>query len=371
MKLVSIPRTLLTLGLATAVVLSMVAGCSAPAAAPAPTKAAAPAVPAATQSAPAAAVAPTQAAAAAAAPTQAPAPAKIDFPNRPLEMLVPFAAGGAADVAARKLAALVEKDLGQPITINNVTGAGGAVAYQTIKNGKPDGYKLLWASAAMATLPAQGNIDFGYEAFDHVALVSAETVSLSVAADSPWTTLKDFVADAKGRGKPMNVGNSGLGSFTHLSSVAIADKTGAPFTHIAFGADLAVTNLIGGHIDASVQHPAEILPAYKGQAIRMLGVTSNDRIKAFSDIPTFKEQGYDLFLEQWRGISVTKGTPKPIMDKMEAAFLKVAKSQEWADYLETIGAFAKPMSSADMSTFVADQHVQITNLAKQVKTDTK
>jgi tripartite-type tricarboxylate transporter receptor subunit TctC len=372
MKLAFIPKSLLTFGLATAAALLIAAGCSAPAAAPAPTKAAAPAATTAPAAAPttAPAAAPTKAAAPA-APTQAPAAAVIDYPTRPLEMLVPFAAGGAADVAARKLAAMVEKDLGQPISINNVTGAGGAVAYQTIKNSKPDGSKLLWASAAMATLPAQGNIDFGYEAFDHAALVSAETVCLSVAANNPSKTLKEFVAAAKSAANPVNVGNSGLGSFTHLSAVAIADKTTAPFTHIAFGAGLAVSNLIGGHIDASVQHPAEILPAYKGDQIRLLGVTSNDRIKAFSDVPTFKEQGFDLFLEQWRGISVTKGTPKPILDRLEGAFLKVAKSAEWSDYLATIGAFPKPMNSADMSKFVADQHTQIQDLSKKVKAETK
>ncbi|HEX2923707.1 MAG TPA: tripartite tricarboxylate transporter substrate binding protein [Chloroflexota bacterium] len=368
MKLASIPNPLLTFAFATAIALLIATGCSAPAASPTPTKAAAPAATAAPTTAPAAA--PTQAAAPA-APTQAPAAAKIDYPTRSLELLVPFAAGGAADVAARKLTAMVEKDLGQPISISNVTGAGGAVAYQQIKNAKPDGYKLLWASAAMATLPAQGNIDFGYEAFDHAALVSAETVCMSVSSDNKAKTLKEFVDAAKSTSKPVNVGNSGLGSFTHLSAVAIADKTGAPFTHIAFGAGLAVTNLIGGHIDASVQHPAEILAAYKGNQIRLLGITSKDRIQAFKDVPTFKEQGYDLFLEQWRGISVTKGTPKPILDKLEAAFLKVAKSQEWSDYLATIGAFPKPMNSADMSKFVADQHTQIMDLSKKVKTDTK
>ncbi len=288
-------------------------------------------------------------------------------------MLVPFGAGGAADVAARKLAAMVEKELGQPIAISNVTGAGGAAAYIQVKNSKPDGYKLLWTSAAMATLPAQGNIDFDYKALDHIALVSAETVTLTVSADSPWKTLKDFLAEAKSRGtaKPMNVGNSGIGSFTHLSAVAMADKAGVPFTHIAFGTGLAVTNLIGGHIDASVQHPAEILAAYKGGSVRMLTVSSNERIAAFKEVPTLKEQGIDLLLEQWRGVSVVKDTPQPIKDRLEAAFLKAAKSDEWIQYSESVGATAKPMSSANFSKFVAEQHVQIADLAKKVNATTK
>ena len=352
----------LWLGLLMAISAILVVAACAPAAAPSPTAKPAAAAP---TTAPGAA-APT--AAPAAAPTKAPAAAKVDYPTRSIEFLVPFGAGGAADVAARKLAAMVEKDLGQPIAIANVTGAGGAVAYTEVKNSKPDGYKLLWTSAAMATLPAQGNIDFNYSAFDHVALVSAETVTLAVDAKSPWKTLKDFLDEAKKRGtdKPMNVGNSGVGSFTHLSAVAIADKAGVPFQHIAFGAGLAVTNLMGGHIDASVQHPAEILSQVKGGAVRMLTVSANERVPAFKDVPTLKEQGIDLTLEQWRGVSVAKGTPQPIKDKLEAAFLKAAKSPEWAEYLATIGASPKPMTSADMSKFVADQHTQIADLAKKV-----
>lgn len=356
----TVPKSFVMLALAILGAVVFTAGCqSTPA--PSPTAA----KPAATQAAPAA----TQAVAPAA--TQAPAAAKVDYPTRSIEFLVPFAAGGAADVSARKLAAMVEKDLGQPIAIANVTGAGGAVAYTEVKNSKPDGYKLLWTSAAMATLVAQGNINFDYTALDHVALVSAETVTLAVSSESPWKTLKDFVDEAKKRGsaKPMNVGNSGVGSFTHLSAVAIADKAGVPFTHVAFGAGLAVTNLLGGHIDASVQHPAEILSQYKGGAVRMLTVSSNERINAFKDVPTLKEQGVDLMLEQWRGISVAKGTPKPVEDKLEAAFLKAAKSPEWAEYLATLGASPKPMTSTEMTKFVADQHVQITDLAKKVNAD--
>jgi tripartite-type tricarboxylate transporter receptor subunit TctC len=367
---IRVQKPLAVLAAAILGVMVFTVGCQqTPAASPTAAKPAAPA--ATTAPAQPAATAPTQVAAAP-APTQAPAPAKIDYPTRSIDFLVPFAAGGAADVGARRLAVMVEKDLGQPVVISNVTGAGGAVAYTDVKNSKQDGYKILWTSAAMATLPAQGSIDFNYSALDHLALVSAETVTLAVSADSQWKTLKDFLDESKKRGdagKPMNVGNSGVGSFTHLSAVAIASKAGVPFTNIAFGAGLAVTNLIGGHIDASVQHPAEILSQYKGGSVRMLTVSSDKRIDAFKDVPTLKEQGIDLMLEQWRGISVAKGTPKPIEDKLEAAFLKAAKSSEWADFLATLGASPKPMTSAEMTKFVADQDVQIAALAKQVNAD--
>lgn len=340
-------------------------------AAPAPT--AAPAKPAATAApaAPAAPAATKPAAAATTAPTAAAAPQKIDYPTRPVELVVPFGAGGAADVAARRIAAIVEKDLGQPMTVINVTGAGGAVAYQRIKNARPDGYSLLWSSAAMATLPAQGNIDFDYKALDHIAMVATETVSLTVASKSQWKMMKEFIDEGKKRSNPYNVGNSGVGSFTHLSSEAISQKIGVPFQHIAFGTGLAVTNLLGGHIDASVQHPAEVLPALKSGDIRMLVVTSNDRIPAFKDVPTMKELGYDLLLEQFRSVSAPKGTPAPVLQKLEAAFLKAADAPEWATQQADVGAQVRKMGSTELTQFMAQQHELIAQLSKSIKTEQK
>lgn len=352
------------LGLSMMVLLLLVSACQ-QAPAPGPTATKAPAAQA-TAKAPAAPAIPSAAPAATSAPTPAPT---VDYPTRAVELVVPFGAGGAADVAARTIASIMEKDFGQSINIVNVTGAGGAVAYTQVKNAKPDGYKLLWTSAAMATLPAQGNIDFDYKAFDHVAMVATETVSFSVSATFQAKSMKDFLEEAKKRAstKQMAVGNSGVGSFTHLSAVAISDKAGVPFSHVAFGQGLAVTNLIGGHIDASVQHPAEILPALKGGSVRMLAVSSDKRVDAFRDVPTLKEQGIDLVLEQFRGVSVPKGTPRPIIDKLEAAFLKAAKSEKWAEQNSSSGSQVKLLTSAEYTKFVADQHVQIAELAKKVK----
>ncbi|HZK66817.1 MAG TPA: tripartite tricarboxylate transporter substrate binding protein, partial [Chloroflexota bacterium] len=306
---------------------------------------------------------------AAAAATTAPAAAKIDYPTRPIELVVPFAAGGAADVAARKIGAILGKELGQTITVANVTGAGGAVAYSRVKNAKPDGYSLLWSSAAMATLPAQGNVDFDYKAFDHVAMVATETVTLAVAADSPYKSFKDFLDQAAKRGadKPMTVGNSGVGSFTHLSAVAVAENAKVPFTHIAFGTGLAVTNLLGGHIDASVQHPAELLSTLKNNQVRMLTVSNKERIPAFKDVPTLKEQGIDLELIQFRAVSAPKGTPKPILDKLETAMMKAADSPEWKEYNDSVGSETVKMGSGGLTMFLAAQHVQIAELSKNVK----
>ena len=368
-----LPKTWLAFGSMMVGTLVILAGCgqaTAPAATTAaPTKAAAPA--ATTAPAGAATTAPAATKPAAPAATTAPAAAaKIDYPTRVIELVVPFAAGGAADVAARRIASIAEKDLGQSITIANVTGAGGAVAYQRVKNAKPDGYSLLWSSAAMATLPAQGNVDFDYKAFDHVAMVATETVTFAVSSKSPWQTMQAMIDAGKQRGatQPFTMGNSGIGSFTHLSAVALSDKTGMPITHIAFGTGLAVTNLIGGHIDSSVQHPAEILAALKNGDVKMLAVTAANRIETFKDVPTMKELGYpDLVLEQFRAVSVPKGTPPEIIAKVEAALLKAADSPEWAAQVALTGSQTVKKNSAELTKYVAEQDTQIATLAAAMK----
>ncbi len=359
----AVRRPFVTLGMVVLGVLIFTAGCQqAPAASPTAAK---PAGPAAT-SAPAqpAASAPTQAAAPAqAAPTKA-AAASTWKPTRTIQFIVPFGAGTSADVGARKLADLMEKQLGGTIEVVDKPGAGGAVGMATVKGAKPDGYTILWASAAMATLPAIGNIDYDYKSFDNIAEVATETVTLAVKADGPYKTLADFLAAAKT--KPVSVGNSGIGSFTHLAAVAIASKTGSQFSHVAFGDSPAVTAVLGGHIDASVQHPTEIMSSYKSGQARILGVTSAQRVPAFKDVPTFREQGVDLVMENWRGIATPVGTPQDVRDAIEAATLAAAKSDDWKSYLNTVGSTLAIMGSKEYSAFVADQQAQISQLAKQV-----
>jgi tripartite-type tricarboxylate transporter receptor subunit TctC len=262
----------------------------------------------------------------------------------------------------------------QPMVIANTTGAGGAVAYTRVRNDPPDGYSLVWSSAAMATLPAQGNIDFDYRAFDHIAMVSQETVTLVVAANSPWQTFEDFIAHARqeaAQGRPVTVGNSGVGSYTHLSAAAIASRANTQFQHIAFGAGLAVTNLLGGHIDASVQHPAEILSVWRNNQVRILSVSSEERIPAFRDVPTLMELGLDLHLAQWRSVSAPRGTSPDRLRWLEDVFLRAADDPRWHANAEQTGSTVVKMGSEELTQFFARQHELIAELATDIQAELK
>lgn len=290
--------------------------------------------------------------------------AGASYPTKPVELVVPFGPGGAADVSARKLADLAKDELGQEIQVRNVTGGGGAVAYNQVKNAKADGYTIVWSSGAVNTLATSGNIDFTYEAFKHAAIVGTETVTLAVKEDAPWQDLKEFMEAAKDQ--RMKVGNSGLGSFTHITSFALADAAGVEFEHVPFGDTLAVTQVLGGQIDASVQHPAEIIEQWEAGKIRILTVTSPEPLEAYEGVPTATEQGYDVVLTQWRGLSVPKDTPDEAVQTLEDTFTKVAEGDEWKEFIDEIGSQPQVMGSDEMGDFVAEQYEKIDGIVAKM-----
>jgi len=281
--------------------------------------------------------------------------AKDDWPEKQVDLVNPFGAGGAADVQARKLAEIISKDLGQPLVVRNVTGAGGAIAYNEVHRAKPDGYTLIWYSGAINTLAARKQIPYDYQAFDPIAGVGFETIAITVNKTAPWKDFKEFIAHIKQNPGKVTVGNSGMGSVTHMVPVAMASKIGAQVVHVPFGTGLAVAALMGGKIDASSQHPAEILSQVKAGEVRVLAVSSEKRIHLWPNVPTMKESGVDLVFDQWRGFAAPKGTPKIVIDKMSPIVKKAVEGKEWADFAASVGTTPQYLDPAAFAKFVAEQ----------------
>jgi len=276
------------------------------------------------------------------------------FPIKAVELINPFGAGGAADVQARKLAEIVSKHLGQPLIVRNVTGAGGAIAYNEVYRAKPTGYTLIWYSGAINTLANSGQIPINYTAFETVCGVGQETVAIAVKNDAPWKDFKELIAYAKQNPGKVSVGNSGIGSVTHMVPVAIANKASVQFTHVPFGTGLALAALLGGKISASSQHPAEILPQVKAGEVRVLVITAARRIDLWPNVPTAKEIGVDVVYEQWRGVAAPKSTPKPVVDKLATAFKKSVESPEWIEFAKSVGTTPQYRDPETMSKFVGE-----------------
>ena len=282
-----------------------------------------------------------------------PASAAEAWPVKQVELINPFAAGAAADIQARKLAEIISRDLGQPMVVRNVTGAGGAIAYNEVHRSKPDGYMLIWYSGAINTLAARKQIPYDYSAFEPIAGVGIETVSIAVAKKAPWKDLKEFIAHCKANPGKVTMGNSGMGSVTHMVPVAMASKAGIKITHVPFGTGLAMAALMGGKIDSSSQHPAEVFNQVKAGEVRILAVSSEKRINIWPDVPTMQEQGVDLEFDQWRGIAAIKGTPKAVVDKLSLLVKKAVESKEWIDFASSLGSTPRYLAPAAFAKFVA------------------
>jgi len=267
--------------------------------------------------------------------------AKEDWPEKHVDFVNPWGAGSAADIQARKLAEIISRDLGQPLIVRNVTGAGGAIAFNEVQRAKPDGYTMLWYGSAINTLAARKQIKYDYHAFEHVAGVGFETVSIAVNKTAPWKDFGEFISHIKQNPGKVTVGNSGMGSVTHLVPMLIASKIGAQIVHVPFGTGLAVAALMGRKIDASSQLPAEILGQIRAGEVRVLAVSGEKRSNLWPNVPTMKESGVDLVYSLWRGFAAPKGTPKAVIDKMSAHVKKAVESKEWIDFTTSVGTTAQ------------------------------
>jgi tripartite-type tricarboxylate transporter receptor subunit TctC len=298
------------------------------------------------------------------AEAQAGAPAA--FPTKPVEMTVLFGAGSGADLLARKLAEIAAKDLGQPILVVNRTGAGGAIGYNYVRGQSPDGYAIVWNSNSISTTYHAGNMNFDYTAFSGVAELTTEPVSLAVKTDAPWKDLGEFIAHAKKNPGKVRVGNSGRGSFTHLTGVALENKTGAKLTHVPFGQALAVATVLGEKIEASIQLPAEIVSQVRAKQVRILAITGDTRLPSLPDVPTFRELGVDLTLSLWRGIAVPRGTPEPVIARLEKAFKTAVESPEFRDFANQMGASIEFRGAKDFDQLIAGQDKELASLMEQI-----
>jgi tripartite-type tricarboxylate transporter receptor subunit TctC len=290
------------------------------------------------------------------------------YPQKgPIEITVLFPAGSSADVTARLLADGMSRQLGgAKVIVFNRPGAGGAIGYKYVASQKPDGYSLVWNSNSISTTFHSGMLPFDYRAFDAVARVLVESPVVAVKGDSKWKSLADLVSDAKSRPKGITVGNSGVGSHTHISSVALFRATGGQVVDVPFGQAQVVPSLLGGEVDAVVQLPAALSGYVKSGQVRLLAALVSTRDPALGDVPTAREQGFDVSLEAWRGIAAPKETPKSAIAMLEAAIKKTAESPEFAQASEKLGVRPAFMPAGEFGLLIAREDAELARLMQLI-----
>lgn len=246
------------------------------------------------------------------------------YPSRPIELIVPFAPGGGTDVLARAFAEAARKHMPQSIVILNKSGASGAVGWADLVSAAPDGYRLAVITVELTMIPHLGLAKFTADDMIPVARLNADPATIAVRADSPYQTIEQFLAAARKQPGEVRVGNAGPGSLGHLSAAALEDKAGIKLSHVPFrGANPAVLDLLGGHIEAVAVTPVEVATYVAAGKIRPLAVMSEERIKAgWENVPTLKERNVDLVINGWRGIAAPKGTPPEVIAVLRAAIAK-------------------------------------------------
>ncbi|MPZ39412.1 MAG: tripartite tricarboxylate transporter substrate binding protein [Rhizobiales bacterium] len=289
------------------------------------------------------------------------------FAHKPtIEITVLFPAGSSADVTARLLADGMSKELGTNVIVVNRPGAGGAIGYRHVAAQKPDGTALVWNSNSISTTFHSGSLPFDYKSFVAVAQVLTESPVVAVKSDAKWKSLKDLIADGKARPKAITIGNSGVGSHTHISSVALFKPAGVEAVDVPFGAAQVVPSLLGGQVDAVVQLPASLAQYVKSKQVRFLAALVASRDPAFPDVPTAREQGFDVTLEAWRGIAAPTGTPVATVAALELAIRNTVASNEFVQACERLGARPAFLPGGQFSALIAKEDGYLAKLIGEI-----
>ena len=286
------------------------------------------------------------------------------YPSKPVQFLIPFGAGGSADVMGRVLAKATEKHFGQPFVPVNKPGAGGGIMYTALKSSKPDGYTVGWNSTSVLTCTNIGNVPFMCDAFEHVCRIGFTAMPIAVRADAPWKTFGEFVDYAKKNPAKIKIGNAGTGSATHLTAVLMEQQLGLKVIHVPLGAKRRIPSLLGGEVEVICVPLPEAAPHVAGGKARLLVMPTEKRDPAFPDIPTLKELGNPIVMELFRGISVPKGTPKSIIGKLERNFKKGSQEPSFAKIAKQKGFNISFMGRKKFEKYLKEQNELIARAYK-------
>ena len=290
----------------------------------------------------------------------------VDFSDMNVTCVVPYDAGGGTDAVMRGLADAAKGSF-KNITVENRSGAGGATGMLYGANATPDGSIITMITVELATLEAMGNnAGLTYSMFKPIMMVNSAASAITVKADDErFNTLEDFIEYSKTN--EVQVGNSGIGAIWHLAAAGLAKEAGTEFTHVGYdGANGAITDLLGGHIDAVAVSYAEVNSFVQSGDLKVLGVMANERLEAIPDVPTCKECGYDAVLGTWRGLGVPADTPDEIVDELYRIFSEAADSDAFKEFMANTNNVIDIMDGESFNAMIADQLALYTGLVDEL-----
>jgi tripartite-type tricarboxylate transporter receptor subunit TctC len=299
-----------------------------------------------------------------------------DYPSHPIRLIVPFAAGGAADAVARIVGKRAGETLGQPIVVEDRGGGGGMIATDLVKNSDPDGYTLLLGQSGPISINPGIYAKLSYDPekdFVPISMTTAYPYVLVVNPSLGVKTVAELVALAKSKPGELNYGTAGVGVSNHLCTELFDNKAGIRMTHVPYrGTSLAVADLIAGQVQVVFADPVSALSQVKAGALIALAVTSKERSPVAPEVPTIAESGYPGFdAVAWHGIMAPAGTPQPIIDKLNAAIINALKDPQTAKLIEAQAMQIVGSSQKDFASFIKQDLVLWKDVARDAKIEVK
>ena len=291
-----------------------------------------------------------------------PASAQVKVPSRPVQFIVPWAEGGGTDRIARMVAVLLEKDLGQPVTVVNRTGGGGMLGHTVGATAAPDGHTITILTTGLSMMHWMDLTPLRqvptYKDFTPVALLNVDPAGVQVAATAKWKTLKDLLDYVKSNPGKVWAAGSSSGGIWDLARAGMLKTAAIPVDAMPFvpsaGAAAALQELVAGRVQVVTASLVEGRPLIDAGKVRALAYMAEKRDPAFPDVPTLKELGINWTMGAWRGIALPKGTSSEIVAVYEKALDKIVKSNEFVDFMHKgpFGILYK--GSADFGKFLAE-----------------
>jgi tripartite-type tricarboxylate transporter receptor subunit TctC len=281
---------------------------------------------------------------------------EANWPQQPLKIIVPFTAGGAADVLTRRLAERLQAKLGQSVSVENRTGAGGNIGMEAVKNAAADGYTV--ASATIGTLSINQFLfaKLPYDPVADYAYVSRHWENCNVflvAPGHPATNVQQFIEWARKKSGGVNYGSSGIGTTPHLAGALFGHRTGLSAVHVPFrGAAQSIPALLAGDTDFAIDNIGNYMPLIKADKVKALAITAENRWPTLPDVPTMGEAGVkDFIITSWGAIVLPKATPPAIVNRLSTAIHQIMQEPSTKEQWLQIGALAVSSSPADTAAF--------------------
>lgn len=281
--------------------------------------------------------------------------ANAAFPEKPVRLVVPFAPGGGTDLIARTLGHEMSKDLGQPVIVENKPGAGTMIGTDNVAKSAPDGYSVVVASFAHAINPVfQTKLAYGSnKAFAPVILIGRGPNVLVVRTESPYKSVADVLAAAKSSPEKLTYASQGAGTSAHLAGELFANLAKVKLTHIPYrGAGPALTDLMGGQVDMMFATAAAVSTLIENGKLRVLGVTTAEPSAAYKGVAPIATTVPNYRVESWYGLFVPAGTPSAVIDRLNEAARKAARSPDFVRKLEHEGLVINAGSPSELDSYV-------------------